>query len=126
MPGARQGRPSAAETEPRASIRWIKGRAYAELGAWAKWGGRRQEPLVATGETASTRDPNTAAILFAERLAELRGKRASQRAGGRSVPSDVPTSIGEFIGYPLAATADVKGRRRPSEAEIDFRIAPGE
>jgi site-specific recombinase XerD len=121
MPAVRQGRPSAAEIEPRASIRWIKGRAYAELGAWAKWGGRRQEPLVATGEAVATRDPNTAAILFAQRLGELRNKRAAKPTGAPAAASDVPTSIGAFIGYHLAAKADVKGRRRPSEAEIGLQ-----
>jgi hypothetical protein len=106
-----QGRPSAAEIEPRASIRWIKGRAYADMGAWAKWGGRRHEPLVASGEITATWDPNTAAIFFAERLTELRGKRAANQTGVPAAASDVPTSIGAFIGYHLAAKADVKGRR---------------
>lgn len=107
--------------EPRACIRWIKGRAYAELGAWARWGGRRQEPLVATGEIVATRDPNTAAILVAQRLAELRRKRAANQTGAPAAASDVPTSVGAFIGYHLAAKADVKGRRKPSPAEIGLQ-----
>ncbi|HEX8691466.1 MAG TPA: hypothetical protein VF746_03400 [Longimicrobium sp.] len=59
-----RGRPRGAEAEPRAYIRWINGRAYAELGAWAAWGGRRQEPLVETGEKAATQDPNTVLSLL--------------------------------------------------------------
>lgn len=113
-----RGRPRGAETEPRAYIRWINGRAYAELGAWAAWGGRRQEPLVEKGEKAATQDPNTAAILFGRRLTELREKREARPNGGTGAAPDVPTSIGAFIGYHLAAKADVKGRHRPSEREI--------
>ncbi|HEX8317202.1 hypothetical protein [Longimicrobium sp.] len=113
-----RGRPRGAESEPRAYIRWINGRAYAELGAWEAWGGRRQEPLVDKGQMAATQDPNTAAILFAQRLIELREKRQLRPNGGTGAAPDVPTSIGAFIGYHLAAKADVKGRRCPSEHEI--------
>lgn len=112
MPERKVGRPRAAESEPRACIRWLNGRAYAELGAWAEWGGRRQEPLVARGEKAATQDPNTATILLAHRLSELREKRDG--GARRRSPSGVPTSIVAFIGFHLAAKADVKGRRRPS------------
>lgn len=118
-----RGRPRTAEAEPRAYIRWINGRAYAELGAWAPWGGRRQEPLVEKGEKSATTDPNTAAILIGVRLAELRQKRALRPAGAPAADPDVPTSIGAFIGYHLAAKADVKGRRRPSESEISIQRA---
>ena len=118
MPGVRQGCPSAAEIEPRASFRWINGGAYADMGAWAKWGGRRHEPLVAPGEVAATKDPNQAALLFAERLAELRGRRELAKAGLPAPAHDVPTSIGAFIGFHLAAKAEVKGRRRPCEQEL--------
>lgn len=121
MPRVKQGRPSAAEIEPRASIRWINGGAYADMGAWAKWGGRRHEPLVAAGEIAATKDPNKAALLFAERLAELRGRRALATAGLPAAALDAPTSIGAFIGFHLAAKAEVKGRRRPSEVEIGLQ-----
>lgn len=121
MPRVKQGRPSATEIEPRASIRWINGGAYADMGAWAKWGGRRHEPLVAAGEIAATKDPNKAALLFAERLAELRGRRALATAGLPAAALDAPTSIGAFIGFHLAAKAEVKGRRRPSETEIGLQ-----
>lgn len=113
------GRPQWTETAPRAYIRWIKGRAYAELGAWAAWGGRRQEPLVEQGEKAATKDPNTAAILFGVRLAELRKARERAPLLDGSGP-EVPTALGEFIGFHLAAKANVQGRRRPSETQISL------
>jgi hypothetical protein len=116
-----KGRPRATEAEPRAYIRWIKGRAYAELGAWGEWGGRRQEPLIQPGEGKATQDPNTAAILFGQRVAELRRKRAQHPSGAHSLPPGVPTSIGSFIGYHLAAKADVKGRRQPSQTELSIQ-----
>ena len=118
MPRVRQGRPSAAEIEPRASFRWINGGAYADMGAWAKWGGRRHEPLVAPGEIAATKDPKKAALLFAERLAELRGRRELAKAGLPAAALDAPTSIRAFIGFHLAAKAEVTGRRRPCEQEL--------
>lgn len=116
-----RGRPNAAESEPRAYIRWINGRAYAELGAWAPWGGRRQEPLVEKGAKKATADPNTAAILFGLRLGELREKRRLRPQGTTPAGSAVPTLIGEFIGFHLAAKAEVQGRRRPSESEISIQ-----
>lgn len=118
MPKVKQGRPLASESEPRASIRWIDGRAYAEMGAWAPWGGRRQEPLVPEGQAVTTRDPNTAALLFAERLGELRARREAGAESPRGSAPGVPTALVAFIGFHLAAKADVKGRRRPSEGEI--------
>lgn len=113
------GRRPATETEPRAYIRWIGGRAYAELGGWAAWGGRRQEPLRAPGEKFATDQPNTAAIVFGYRLAELRENREAEKKATAAAVS-VPTSIVSFIDYHLACKAEVVGRRRPSERELNL------
>ena len=113
------GRRPATETEPRAYIRWIGGRAYAELGGWAAWGGRRQEPLRAPGEKFATDQPNTAAIVFGYRLAELRENREAEKNATAAAVS-VPTSIVSFIDYHLACKAEVVGRRGPSERELNL------
>lgn len=112
------GRRPATETEPRAYIRWIGGRAYAELGGWAAWGGRRQEPLRVPGEKFATDQPNTAALLFGYRLAELRENREAEEKAAAAAVS-VPTSIASFIGYHLACKAQV-GRHRSSERELSL------
>lgn len=91
------------------------------MGAWAKWGGRRHEPLVAAGEVAATKDPNKAALLFAERLAELRGRREMAKGGLPAAALDAPPPVGAFIRFHLAAKEDVTGRRRPSPAEIGLQ-----
>jgi hypothetical protein len=116
----KKGRPRATETEPRAYIRWINGRAYAELGGWAAWGGRRQEPLRASGEAFATNDPSTAAMLLGCRLTELREKREAERKIAAATPT-VPTSIAAFIGYHLACKAQVVGRHRPSGRDLDLQ-----
>jgi hypothetical protein len=108
----------ATENEPRAYIRWINGRAYAELGGWAAWGGRRQEPLRGNGEKYATDNPNTAAILLAQRIRELRERRAAEDAAAVAEP--VPTSIASFIGYHLACKAHVVNRRGQSERELNL------
>jgi hypothetical protein len=113
------GRRPATETEPRAYIRWINGRAYAELGGWAAWGGRRQEPLRAPGEKFATDQPNTAAIVFGYRLAELRENREAEKKAAAAAVS-VPTSIPSFAGYHLACKAHVVDRRGPSERELNL------
>lgn len=118
MSGRYTGRPRATDTEPRAYIRWINGRAYAELGGWAAWGGRRQEPLRGNGEKYATDNPHTAAILLAQRIRELRERRAAEEAAAVAEP--VPTSIASFIGYHLACKAQVVGRRGPSERELNL------
>lgn len=109
----------ATENEPRAYIRWINGRAYAELGGWAAWGGRRQEPLRDYGERFATENPNTAAILLGYRIRELRGKREADLQAAADAKPPVPTSIASFIGYHLACKAQVGGHR-PSERELDL------
>lgn len=114
----KMGRRPATETEPRAYIRWINGRAYAELGGWAAWGGRRQEPLRAPGEKFATDQPNTAAIVFGYRLAELRENREAEK---KAAAVSVPTSIPSFAGYHLACKQHAVGRRRPSAREIDLQ-----
>ena len=114
------GRRPATETEPRAYIRWINGRAYAELGGWAAWGGRRHEPLRAPGEKFATDQPNTAAIVFGYRLAELRENREAEKKAAAAAVS-VPTSIPSFAGYHLACKQHPVGRRRPSGREIDLQ-----
>lgn len=114
------GRRPTTETEPRAYIRWINGRAYAELGGWAAWGGRRQEPLRAPGEKFATNQPNTAAILFGYRLAELcENREAEKKAAAAGV--SVPTSILSFAGYHLACKEHAVGRRRPSKRELNLQ-----
>jgi hypothetical protein len=106
-----------ATKEPPASIRWIKGRAYAELGGWSPWGGRRQEPLRPLGEKFATNNPNTAAILFGYRLAELRDVReAMRRMAARADPT--PSSIPEFIAYHLRCKERAVGRRVPSKRDL--------
>jgi hypothetical protein len=114
----KRGRRGAAEIEPPAYVRWINGRAYAELGSWAAWGGRRQEPLREYGEKFATNDPDTAAILLGYRLRELRDRRDAERAAAAAaVP--VPTAIASFIGYHLSCKAQ-EGRHRPSERELSL------
>ena len=106
-----------AKKEPPASIRWIKGRAYAELGGWSAWGGRRQEPLRPLGEKFATNNPNIAAILFGYRLAELREAReAMRRTAARADP--VPSSILEFVTYHLRCKERAVGRRVPSKRDL--------
>jgi hypothetical protein len=114
----KRGRRGAAEIEPPAYVRWINGRAYAELGSWAAWGGRRQEPLREYGEKFATNDPDTAAILLGYRLRELRDRRDAERAAAAAaVP--VPTAITSFIGYHLSCKAQ-EGRRAPSDRELNL------
>lgn len=119
----RRGRPRKEEEgrEPRASISWKNGRAYGELRAWARWGGGR-EPLVAEGEKFATNNPNTAAILFAQRLQELKLLRSLHPSGLRLGELD---RIPAYIGYHVAELANVQGRNPPTEAyveNIQFRL----
>jgi len=113
----RRGRPRRDENgrDPRAGIEWRSGRAYGAFRAWAKWGGRR-EPLVSDGEKFATRDPNTAAILFAERLKALRELRGLHPNG---LPSGDLDRIPSYVGYHVASLANVEGRNPPTEDYVD-------
>jgi len=101
--------------EPRASIEWRNGRAYGAFRAWQKWGGGR-EPLVVDGEKFATADPNTAALLFAERLKELRDLRKLHPAG---LPSDDLDRLASYVGYHVSELANVEGRDPPTEDYVD-------
>lgn len=124
MPQKKTTRPGsgpAADDEPQAYIRWINGRAYGEFGAWAQWGGKRQERLIARRERFATDNKNTAAELFAGRLKELREKRAEHPDGTPETTNAIPTALASFIGYHLAMKRDVKGRKKASEQELKLQ-----
>lgn len=111
-----RGRPKKdAAAEPAAYIRWRNGRAYGEFQAWAKWGGRRQEPLIQDGEKNATENSTTAAILFGKRLEQLRSTRTANPAG---IPTDTLDRFAAFAGHHLACKAEVQGRRRPNERHL--------
>jgi integrase len=113
----RRGRPRRDENgrDPRAGIEWRSGRAYGAFRAWARWGGGR-EPLVPEGERFATRDPNMAAILFAERLEVLRELRGLHPNG---LPSGDLDRIPPYVGYHVEALANVEGRNPPTEEYVD-------
>lgn len=113
----RRGRPPKAEEggEPRAGIFWRNGRAYGEFRAWSRWGGGR-EPLVANGEKFATNHQNTAAILFAQRLQELRLLRGLHPKGLSSGELD---RIPSYVGYHVAELANVQGRDPPTEEYVE-------
>lgn len=101
--------------EPAASITWRGGRAQGEFRQWAAWGGAR-EPLVPPGEKFATTDKNTAALLFADRLAELRALRELHPNG---LPQTDLDKIPTYVGYHIAMMENVKGRKPPTKDYID-------
>jgi integrase len=101
--------------EPRANIEWRNGRAYGAFRAWKKWGGGR-DPLVPKGEKFATTDPNTAALLFAERLKALRELRQLHPTG---LPSDDLDRIASYIGYHVTELANVEGRDPPTPEYVE-------
>lgn len=79
--GTETGGPSPVATqEPHVRLYWKDGRAYIDARGWAAWGGR-QEALVVPGERGATRDVVQGAILFAQRLTQLRAFRAEHPNG---------------------------------------------
>lgn len=72
---------------------WFDGRDYADVGG-------TREPLIASGESFATMDPDLAAHLAAERLAKLQSARERRAfAGGRAVE----TQLDAFARLHLAA-----------------------
>ncbi|HEU4882431.1 MAG TPA: hypothetical protein VFT45_09310, partial [Longimicrobium sp.] len=113
--------------EPHARLYWKDGRAYIDARAWAKWGGRL-EALVQPGERGATRDPVQAALLFAQRLTELRDLRA-KHPDGLPVPEEEPVPaasaedeldrIATFAGWYLAEKAIRPGRKRVTTRHLE-------
>ena len=123
QPRRRRGRPRKVEMtrEPPADIFWRNGRAYGNFRAWAAWGGKR-EPLVVAGERFATTQPNTAAILFAQRLQALRTLRRFHPNG---LAGDELQSISAYSEYHINELAEGEGRRRPTVRYIEnlrFRL----
>jgi integrase len=113
----RRGRPPKSEegAEPRACVCWRNGRAYGEFRAWSRWGGGR-EPLVSEGDKFATKNPNTAAILFARRLQELKLLRSLHPGGLSSGELD---RIASYAGYHVAELANVQGRNPPTAEYVE-------
>lgn len=117
--------PRAASTpqEPHARLYWKDGRAYIDARGWAAWGGR-MEALVAPGERGATKDAVQGAILFAQRLTQLRELRGQHpdglplpepepeaAPGPREAPEDLDR-IATFAGWYLAEKEDRPGRKK--------------
>ena len=68
-------------TNRKSRIYWRNGRAWADFRDYADVGGRR-EPLKPIGSGMATKDPDVAAALLADRLAELEALRRGQVLGG--------------------------------------------
>ena len=118
-----RGRPRKEERgqEPRASMVWRSNRAYGEFRAWSAWGGRR-EPLIADGEKFGTTEPNTAAILFINRLQEL---RALRRTHPKGIQQEDLNRISSYISYHVGALKRNDGRRKSRARYIEnvhFRL----
>jgi integrase len=118
-----------AAQEPHARLYWKDGRAYIDARAWAAWGGK-MEALVAPGERGATKDAVQGAILFAQRLSQLRALRAEhpdglpkaededkQPAAGNS--SDPLDRIATFAGWYLAEKTTRPGRKRVTKTHLD-------
>lgn len=123
QPPRRRGRPRKEEMgrEPAADIFWRNGRAYGNFRSWAAWGGKR-EPLVAVGERFATTHPNTAAILFAQRLQALSHLR---RLNPNGLARDELQSIAAYSEHHINELAEGEGRRRPTARYIEnlrFRL----
>lgn len=104
---------------------WKGGRAYIDARSWAKWGGKL-EALIPSGGRTATQDLVQAAILFAQRLAQLRELRAEHPAGlpvQREVApqnqGDPLDRIGTFAGWYLAEKALRPGRKRVTKRHLD-------
>lgn len=116
MPSTKpRGRSQVDAREPSASIYWRNGRAWGNFRAWAAWGGGR-ETLVAAGETYATSNSNTAALVFAERLAELRALREIHPDGLEHTDLD---RIPAYVGYHVSMMEEVKGRKPPTKQYVE-------
>lgn len=118
-----------AAQEPHARLYWKAGRAYIDARAWAAWGGR-MEALVAPDERGATRDAVQGAILFAQRLAQLRALRAEHPEGspkleaeenqpGAGSSGDPLDRFATFAGWYLAEKATRPGRKRVTKTHLD-------
>lgn len=120
---------SNAAQEPHARLYWKDGRAYIDARAWAAWGGRL-EALVVPGERGATKDAVQGAILFAQRLAQLRAFRAEHPAGLPKPETEVKRAaargggepldrIATFAGWYLAEKASRPGRKPVTRRHLD-------
>jgi integrase len=127
--GAGAGRPAPdAAQEPRARLYWKDGRAYIDARAWATWGGKL-EALVVPGERGATRDAVQGAILFAQRLAQLRALCAAHPAGLPQSAEESQSAVEEsaeeldriatFAGWYLAEKERRAGRKRVTRRHLD-------
>jgi len=116
----RRGRRSE-EQEPRAEVVWRNGRASGDFRPWAPWGGARA-PLVEEGKRFGTTNPRTAAILFGQRLVELRALREKYPAGLPQSESedDELNRVSTYVGYHLADMANVESREPPTKSHLDY------
>lgn len=119
-----------APQEPRARLYWKDDRAYIDARAWAAWSGRL-EALVPPGERGATKDAVQAAILFAQRLTQLRDLRA-QHPDGLPLPEPAPVDapqqpeepvedldrIATFAGWYLAEKEERPGRKKVTKAHL--------
>lgn len=98
-------------------IFWRRGRAYADLRAYADVGGGKVA-LAEPGGTWGTTDPDVAQVLFATRLAELEAKRK----GRVGVPIQRTTTLAELVEYHLA-TKEKAGKTSDSHlADLATRL----
>jgi integrase len=127
--GTGTGGPSqVAAQEPHARLYWKEGRAYIDARGWAAWGGR-QEALVAPGERGATRDVAQGAILFAQRLTQLRALRAEHPDGLPTPSAESQPAVEEqveeldriatFAGWYLAEKEVRPGRKRVTKAHLE-------
>jgi site-specific recombinase XerD len=109
--------------EPNARLYWKNGRAYIDARGWARWGGKL-EALIPVGERRATDDPAEAAVLFAQRLRELRGLRAAAPNGLPGEPRANSGSgegldrIATFAGWYMAEKESRAGRRRVTREHL--------
>lgn len=115
-------------TEPHARLYWKDGRAYIDARAWAAWGGK-MEALVVPGERGATRDSVQGAILYAQRLTQLRELR-TQHPDGLPRPEPEPVvpapaqeeenlnRIATFAGWYLTEKEDRPGRKKVTKAHL--------
>jgi integrase len=114
--GREAAQATGAGQEPHARLYWKRGRAYIDAREWSPWGGR-QEALVAPGEKYATTDAVTAAILYGQRLTELREQRKTHPEGiaPRREAEDPLDRIATFAGWYLAEKENRHGRKKVTQ-----------
>lgn len=113
-----------ASPEPHARMYWKDGRAYIDARSWARWGGKLQA-LIPSGDRTATKDLVQAALLFAQRLTELRKLRVEYPAGlpaqsevAQQNTGDPLDRIATFAGWYLAEKELRPGRKRVTKRHL--------